>query len=32
MEKYAESQGKALADHSLNELEELWALAKVRAA
>ena len=32
MEKYAEAQGKALADHTLDELEELWALAKVRAA
>ena len=32
MEKYAESQGKTLSDHTLDELEELWALAKVRAA
>lgn len=32
MEQHAESTGKALSDHTLDELEELWALAKVRAA
>jgi uncharacterized protein YabN with tetrapyrrole methylase and pyrophosphatase domain len=32
MERRAEAQGKSLSDLSLDELEELWQLAKIQAA
>jgi uncharacterized protein YabN with tetrapyrrole methylase and pyrophosphatase domain len=32
MERRAEKQGRSLGDMTLDELEELWQLAKIQAA